>query len=200
MLGFLADFLFGRSNPDKDIPGLAEARAASQQAMRFSAAAADPNSPEFQNLAALYEGQRKRDLADSSSEIMKRNRFEKARGGVGFGINPERRDEARYGALTKGFAASGDMAREEARRSLLQSAGGSAQAAQSMGPVMNIYGNAANQNRQNENILTNMLLEGGLWGRREFLPTAREEKMDTSRMAILNSIFGGGGKMPSFSR
>jgi hypothetical protein len=46
----------------------------------------------------------------------------RARGDAGFVINPERRDEARYGGLMQSFATGKERAREEARNALLNSA------------------------------------------------------------------------------
>jgi len=96
-----------------------QARKAAKRAGRYATAAADPTSEPFRNLAGQYDTENRRALVQAVNRIMKENARERARGGVGFGINPERRDESRYKALARSFMESRENARREARNTLL---------------------------------------------------------------------------------
>jgi len=66
-------------------------------------ASVDPNSPQFKNLAALFAERSKSDAIKNIQMMMNQNAREKARGGSGFIVNPERRDESRTAALNEAF-------------------------------------------------------------------------------------------------
>lgn len=101
-----------------------QARKAAKRAGRYATAAADPTSVPFRNLAGQYDTENRRALVQAVNRIMKENARERARGGVGFGVNPERRDESRYKALARSFMESRENARREARNTLLGAAQG----------------------------------------------------------------------------
>ena len=86
-------------------------------------AAVDPNSPRFRNLAALFEEKSKADALQGIQRQMQQQARAKARGDVGFGINPERRDEARSGAIAQAFMDAGRMGTDQAYNALTGTAG-----------------------------------------------------------------------------
>ena len=100
------------------------ARKTARQARRLAAAAADPTSPTFRNLAAQYDQENRRALIQGIDRIMRENARARARGDVGFGVNPERRDESRTQALARAFMQSREQARREARNTLLAASQG----------------------------------------------------------------------------
>lgn len=87
-------------------------------------ASVDPNSPQFKNLAALFEEQNRANAIKNMQMLMQQHARGKARGDAGYFVNPERRDEARSGALAQAFMNAGIQGRDEARRSLTGAAGG----------------------------------------------------------------------------
>lgn len=124
-----------------------EARRAAKKAAKYSAAAADPTSTPFRNLAGQYDTENRRSMVEAINRIMKENAREKARGGVGFGINPERRDESRYKALARSFMESRESARREARNTLLGASQGLTGSARAQPVVPGEYRQAANFDR-----------------------------------------------------
>lgn len=102
------------------------------------AAAGDPTSKRFVNTAALFNEQRKGDMLSAINAIMRANRRAKARGAIGVGINPERRDEALSSAILRGFERSGNLSRLDARNALMQQAEGYRQTF----PLQERYGQA----------------------------------------------------------
>ena len=96
-----------------------QARKASKEAEALAVASADPTSAKFKNLAALFESADRRRSIESVQRTMRESSRARARGDVGFGINPERRDEARYGALAQAFMLAKERSRGEAREALL---------------------------------------------------------------------------------
>lgn len=113
----------GRSSAEKDASRAADA------ALEFARAAADPTSSRFKNLAALFEEIDRRRSVEAIQRSMRESRRAKARGDVGFAINPERRDEARYGALAEAFMRAKEQSRLEARDTLMSAARGATGAA-----------------------------------------------------------------------
>jgi hypothetical protein len=109
-----------------------ESRRSAKQARAYAQAAADPTSAPFRNLAGQYDRENRQALIQAIDRIMRDNAREKARGGVGFGINPERRDESRYKALARQFMDSREASRREARDTLLAAGGGITQSAQAL--------------------------------------------------------------------
>lgn len=87
------------------------------------AAATDPNSPQFKNLAALFEERNRAAAVKNIQQIMTQNQRARARGDRGFIVNPERRDEFRTSSLNKAFMDAGQAARDEARNTLMGTAG-----------------------------------------------------------------------------
>lgn len=100
------------------------ARKTAKRAAKLARAAADPTSPTFRNLAGQYDAENRRALIQGIDRIMRENARTKARGGIGFGINPERRDESRTQALARAFMKSREGARREARDTLLAASHG----------------------------------------------------------------------------
>lgn len=128
-------------------PGYAEAMQAQSDANTYMRASLDPSSAYFRNLADTEEQKQRGDLINSVYSIIRANL---AHGGRGAFVNPERRDETVWRALTQGFRDAGMRARELARSRLLEMAGASRTGAASYGPMMQ-YG-ALNQmiNRANQ--------------------------------------------------
>lgn len=128
-------------------PGYAEAAQANANANTYMAASLDPSSVYFRNLADTEEQKQRGDLINSVYSIIRANL---AHGGHGAFVNPERRDETVWRALTQGFRDAGMRARELARSRLLEMAGASRTGAAAYGPMMQ-YGflnqaiNRANQ-------------------------------------------------------
>lgn len=130
-LGASAAALFGgRRNISKEIPTLQPSIDAAEAARVFGLAAANPDDPMFQNLASLFQEKIRRDTLSSIKEIIRQNNRAQARGAVGLGINPDRRDEA----ISSAIATQNELAKEQARLSardyLLAASQGQAQAAQ----------------------------------------------------------------------
>ena len=121
----LAKAFGGRKTPK----GVAEQTDTARQAALFAAASANPDSPTFRKLAALFAEQNRRANIQGIENIFKQHRRSLARGGPGFFVNPERRDEAIAQALSRNFQISGEQARLEARKALLGAAEGSTGAA-----------------------------------------------------------------------
>lgn len=119
-----------------------DARKAAKQSGRLAGYAADPTSQPFRNLAGTYDRENRASLIQAVNRIMKENARDKARGGVGFGINPERRDESRYKALARSFMDSREASRREARDTLLAGSQGLAGAARAQ-PVPTSEGRQA---------------------------------------------------------
>ncbi len=121
----LAQAFGGRKTPR----GVAEQTDTARQAALFAAASADPDSPMFRKLAALFAEQNRRANIQAIRGLFMTDRRAKARGDVGFGINPERRDEAVAQALSRNFQLGAERARFEARDTLTGAARGSTGAA-----------------------------------------------------------------------
>lgn len=114
-------------------PGFQEAAQANANANTYMAASLDPNSAYFRNIAETEEQRQRGDLINSIQSIIRANL---ARGGRGAFVNPERRDETVWRALTQGFRDAGMRAREIARSRLLEMAGASRTGAAAYGPMM----------------------------------------------------------------
>ena len=106
----------GRSGAEKDASRAADA------ALDFAYAAADPESARFKNLAALFEEIDRRRSVETIQRTMRESQRARARGDVGFAINPERRDESRYRALANAFMRAKEQSRLEARDTLMSAA------------------------------------------------------------------------------
>lgn len=91
----------------------------SRQAAEFAQLSVSPNDPRFRNLLALFEEQNRRANIQAIQGLFKTSRRAKARGDVGFGINPERRDEAIAQALSRNFQLGAERARGETREAFL---------------------------------------------------------------------------------
>ncbi len=125
IIGGLAGIFGGERNRDPfdEIPTLQSFIDAKERARQYSEAAADPDSTFFKNQASLYDELNRKDLVGAINKIMLQNRRSKARGGSGFGVNPERRDESRYRALITGFQDAKIKSRLQARDTLFKLAG-----------------------------------------------------------------------------
>lgn len=87
-------------------------------------ASVDPNNPQFRNLAALFEERNRADAMQNIKRVMTQDARGRARGGSGFIVNPERRDEFRASSLNTAFMEAGQRGRDEARTALTGAAGG----------------------------------------------------------------------------
>ena len=85
-------------------------------------AAGDPKSSRFVNQAAIHEEMRRKDLLSAINAMMRANRRARARGAIGIGVNPERRDEAVASAILRGFDRAGDQSRLDAQNTLMRQA------------------------------------------------------------------------------
>ena len=90
----------------------------------YSRAAGDPTSERFKGLHGQLTDLSRRNLVQGINEIMKANNRARARGSLGVGINPERRDEAMSGAILRGFQGAGDQAFGQTINSLMAAAQG----------------------------------------------------------------------------
>ena len=134
----------------RDIPGLQSALDAAEAARVYGAAAVDPESPHFKNLAALEEASRRRDIIKTINEIMLSNRRSRASGRVGFGINPERRDEVRAATIVEQFLRAGIGSRDVASQRLSQASQRAAGAAAAFGPTFAPFESYAARGREQE--------------------------------------------------
>ncbi len=141
--------LFDKPEPPAALRQAEEAAIASR---RYADAAANPDSPEFKNLAALEEQKIKNDLVASIEEIMKANRRAAATGRVGFSVNPERRDEFRAQAVARAFADAGERAKRLASDKLLAAANAASRSAMAFSPVINsqMYMGALDRQRRGD--------------------------------------------------
>lgn len=94
------------------------------EAAVYSRAAGDPTSERFKGLHGQLTDLSRRNLVAGINEIMKANNRARARGALGVGINPERRDEALSSAILRGFQGAGDRAFGQTIQSLMASAQG----------------------------------------------------------------------------
>lgn len=127
-------------NPYDEIPVLQAMVNAAEAARVYARDAANPESANFRNLAALTEAQDRGAAVENINRIMSENARARARGSVGFGINPERRDETRAKALTDAFRSARERARLVARDTLLAASQGAANAAGAYAPSAGILG------------------------------------------------------------
>lgn len=93
-----------------------------RQAAEFARLSVSPNDPRFRNLLALFEERNRRANIQAIRGLFMTDRRAKARGDVGFGINPERRDEAIAQALSRNFQLGAERARGETREAFLGAA------------------------------------------------------------------------------
>jgi hypothetical protein len=98
--------------------------AAAAQMSRLLGASINPNDPKFKNLVALFEESNRANAIKNIQNIMNQDARSRARGGGGFIVNPERRDEFRSNALNQAFMDAGEKARLEAAGALSGAATG----------------------------------------------------------------------------
>lgn len=131
-------------NRDRDvyeeIPSLRNMLEAAEASRVYAAAAGDPTSPYYQNLAGTYDEENRRNVVAAIRQIQRENARAIARGDPAFGIAPERRDESRAKTVAQLFQLSKERARDEARNSLLGASGASARAAGSYVPSLSVFG------------------------------------------------------------
>ena len=148
---------------NKDIPSMQSALNAAEAARVYADASVNPESPHFKNLAALEESSIRRDLITAINEIMKSNARAKASGRVGFGVNPERRDEARSGAIARAFAQAGEQSRRIASDKLAGASSRSAGAAGAFAPSFGPFAGYADMGRTYEASRTQQMGDLGQW-------------------------------------
>jgi len=146
-MGFLSDLgnvidaaagaygLFQGRDAEDDIPGLGDAN-------KYLKASVNPDDPLFKNLAAQWTSQNRRATSDAIRSIMSQNRRAQARGDPGFGINPERRDEANTKAIIDAHIKANESSRLYASQMLQGAAGQGANVVRATAPYYSGYANA----------------------------------------------------------
>lgn len=114
----------------------------------YSKAAMNPDSPYFKNIAAIEEEKNRENLISAIRQMVVANNRAAARGTYGVGINPERADETRFQAISRGFQKAQQMAREQARNILMQAAGAQRELAAGFAGPTGIFGSYADANAQ----------------------------------------------------
>lgn len=116
--------IYSAHKGQKESKASKRAQEAASASRGLAEAAADPTSSRFKNLEALFAEANRRASLEAIDRTMKLSNRARARGDIGFAVNPERRDESRYKALADTFILGKERARDEARRTLLGSAQG----------------------------------------------------------------------------
>ena len=180
---------------------LSELAATNRQQRQFATASVTPDDPMFRNLSGLLEEKSKRDLAHSLNELMKASRRERSRG-YGPLINPERRDEARSQAISRGFVDAGISARDEARRGLLGASGAVGAAQPGLAQQINILANRSSEEAQNRAGTAAGLFDLLNAFRGNVLPTEREDLSNQVQRSVisrnLGSRYGGNNQRGGF--
>ena len=158
-----------------EIPGMMEAiqqsLQARQNALTYADAAANPDSPWFRNLSALYREASYPEIMRGVKEGMLQQQRLTARGvPVSFVRNPERRDESFYSSLARAYQGANVQSRTAAQNQLLgasRAAGGSAGDPSSMFKILQQFGQAeadrkSSQTSSFSNIFSSLL--GGFGG------------------------------------
>jgi len=152
---------FAASQKEYPYPaGMDQAMQALANANAYTSDAMNPNSANFKNVA---EGERlagRLSLIDAIRTIVRQNNVAAAKGIGPVSINPERRDETVWRALTRGYMDNQVAARNRAREFLLNAARASRQNAAGYSPMM-VMGDRVNAfNRASSMGGTNALLTG----------------------------------------
>lgn len=152
---------FAASQKDYPYPaGMEQAMQALVNANAYTADAMNPNSANFKN---VEEGERlagRLNLIDAIRTIISQNNIAAAKGVGPVSINPERRDETVWRALTRGYLDNRTAARNRARAFLLNAARASRQNAAGYSPLM-VMGDRVNAfNRASSMGGTNALMTG----------------------------------------
>lgn len=143
---------FTKRNIRDEIPFIQDMVDSAHASRVYASAAADPNSPYFKNLAALFDEKMRREAIEAIQRDIVMRRRASARGDIGAGINPERRDESKQRATALAFMAAKERAREDARASLQDASRSSAMAAYAYNPAASLhsrYGDIAANRRAN---------------------------------------------------
>ena len=121
-IGGIAALFGNKRDPYSDIPMLQDWVNRLTAAKTYSEASLDESSPYFKNISAVQEEKNRSDLIAAIKQMMIQNRRAKARGSVGFGVNPERADETRSSMIAQGFYTAQQRARDQARSILMSAA------------------------------------------------------------------------------
>lgn len=114
----------------------------------YQEAAANPNSPVFQQLYNINAQKRKSDFVSAIDEIVKTNRRNEAMGRQAM-FDPERADEILNRLATKGYSDQEALARDDARRTILDLATQSGGMASAYQPFVNAQADRINRNQAN---------------------------------------------------
>ena len=159
----------------------------------YSNAAMNPESPYFKNVAAIEEEKNRENLIAAIRQMVVANNRAAARGTYGVGINPERADEARFQAISRGFQKAQQMAREQAREILMQAAGAQRDLASGYAGPTGVFGSYADANSQRRSDALGAIMKGieglgGIFGK-------KTEPQDSGQKSLLR---GGGGDLSKY--
>jgi len=142
----VAQSFIGR-DAESEIKSLGPQLQALEDARVYREAAINPASPHHRALTALEEAAMKRNLIAAINEQIKQTNRSRARGALGAGINPERRDESLAGALANLMGVSGDQARSSASQKLNQAASSARGEAQGFNSINQIFAAFSDENK-----------------------------------------------------
>lgn len=142
----VAQSFMGR-DAGKEVPTLGPQLQALEDARVYREAAINPASPHHRALTALEEAEMKRNLIAAINEQIKQTNRARARGALGAGLNPERRDESLAGALANLMGVSGDQARRGASDKLNRAAGSATGEAQGFNSINQIFAAFSDENK-----------------------------------------------------
>ena len=139
-----------RRDPSREIPGMMEtlqqSLQARQNALTYADAAADPDSPWFRNLAALYREAAFPEILRGVRAGMTQQQRLTARGvPVSFVRNPERRDEAFYSSLARMYQGATEQSRTAAGSQLLNASRAAAGGAGDIRGIFSVLGKYGDQ-------------------------------------------------------
>lgn len=128
---------FMASQQELDNPaGMMAALQALSNAQAYTADAMNPSSQNFRNVEEAESLRGRLNLIEAIRAIARQNNIAAAKGIAPVSVNPERRDETVYRALTRGFLDNQIQARDRARAFLLNAARANRQTAGAYAPVM----------------------------------------------------------------
>ncbi len=120
-----------------------------RQAAEFAELSVSPDDPRFKNLLALFDERNRRANIQAIGDVFKQHRRSLARGGPGFFVNPERRDESVAQALSRNFQLGAEGARNETRRAFLDASNASTGAASGLSDPAELAADYEALNREN---------------------------------------------------
>ena len=124
--------VLARADPERAV-------ALAEESAELGRLIANPASPKYRALAGLYESFNRRAAIDAIEDILKANRRDVSRGGPGFYVQPERRDESRSRALLYNFMLGRERANLQAQNALAASSGAVGNAAGRVTTATGLY-------------------------------------------------------------